>query len=65
VSDEDLRPEPDVAHVNWKLNESLKACHAMVADYRLMLGSVANDNPSVEIDDRNGRDEQSSKTEEA
>ena len=44
MSDEQLPPEADVTQVSWKLNESLKACQAMVANYRLMLGGVANDN---------------------
>ena len=49
MSDEQLPPEADVTQVSWKLNESLKACQAMVANYRLMLGGVANDNqPSGE-----------------
>jgi len=44
VSDEQLPPEADVTQVRWKLNEGLRACQAMVANYRLMLGRVANDN---------------------
>jgi hypothetical protein len=40
--------EPDVAHVSWKLNESLRACQAMVANYRLMLRGEANDNQALE-----------------
>ena len=44
MSDEQLPPEADVTQVSWKLHESLKACQAMVANYRLMLGGVANDN---------------------
>ena len=44
MSDEQLPPEADVTQVSWKLHESLKVCQAMVANYRLMLGHVANDN---------------------
>ena len=44
MSDEQLPPEADVTQVRWKLNESLRTCQAMVANYRLMLGAVANDN---------------------
>ena len=43
MSDEQSPPEADVTQVSWKLNESLKACQAMVANYRLMLGHVANE----------------------
>ena len=53
MSDEQLPPEADVTQISWKLHESLKACQAMVANYRLMLGGVANDNqPRGEEDGR-------------
>ena len=54
MSDEQLPPEADVTQVSWKLNESLKACQAMVANYRLMLGGVANDNQPGDLQGRGG-----------
>ena len=44
MSDDEVPHQPDVALVSWKLNESLKACQAMVANYRLMFAGGANDN---------------------
>jgi hypothetical protein len=44
VSDDGLAREADVEHVSLKLAQGLKACRALVANYRLMLGAAANDN---------------------
>jgi hypothetical protein len=65
VSDHELPHEADVQQVNLKLNESLRACQAMVANYRLMLGGEANDNQPDGADDGNGFAGQSSEAEEA
>lgn len=44
MSDDELPHQPDVALLSCKLNESLKACQAIVANYRLMFAGGANDN---------------------
>jgi len=44
VADEELAHETDAEHVRFKLAQGLQACHAVVANYRLMLGDAANDN---------------------
>ena len=38
----------DAEHVRLTLAQGLKACRAMVANYRVMLSGAANDNPSEE-----------------
>ena len=54
MSDEELVREADADHVRLQLAQGLKACRAMVANYRLMLGGAANDNvaegPMAEAD---------------
>jgi hypothetical protein len=44
VSDEELTRDADVEHVSLRLVQGLKACRSMVADYRALLDSEANDN---------------------
>ena len=40
MSDNELPPrDPDLAQVNSSLNESMKTCRSMVADYRAFLTS--------------------------
>jgi len=50
VSDDELPREADVQRVRWRLNESLRSCQAMVANYRVMLGAVANDNQPADAE---------------
>jgi hypothetical protein len=38
LSNEEPAPEADLNEVNSSLNEGLKSCHAIVANYRVMLG---------------------------
>ena len=65
MSDEQLPPEADVTQISWKLHESLKACQAMVANYRLMLGRVANDNQPRGVEGGGGFVAQTTEAEEA
>ena len=44
MSDEDPPREANLEQANLKLAQGLKACHAVVANYRAMLGGEANDN---------------------
>ena len=47
MSDNELPREADVEQVSRRLHQSLHACRVMVANYRAMLGGVANDNEPV------------------
>jgi hypothetical protein len=44
VSDEELASSAEVEQVRSKLAEAVKACRSMVANYRAMLDTDANDN---------------------
>ena len=43
MSDEDPPREANLEQATVKLAQGLKACHAVVANYRAMLGGEAND----------------------
>lgn len=49
MSDEEVVREADAEHLRFKLAQGLKACHAIVDNYRLMLGGAANDNGAGEL----------------
>jgi hypothetical protein len=59
VSDDELPRQADVQQVSWQLNQSLKSCRAMVANYRLMLGGGANDNQPADHGNERFVDEES------
>ena len=48
MSDDECAREAEAEHVQLKLAQGLKACRAMVDNYRLMLGGAANDNGAEE-----------------
>ena len=60
MSDNELPREADVQQVSWRMNESLKACRAMVANYREMLAGVANDNEPGAASGGNGFEREAS-----
>jgi hypothetical protein len=47
MSDDQIPPDAEVQEISARLKRGLKACRAMVDDYRLMLGAESNDNLPV------------------
>lgn len=51
MSDDQLSRQPDFPQVHRKLRQSLSTCRSMIANYRTMLGGMANDNQPVQFGD--------------